>query len=196
MFVCVPNERRLCVMWRWKCFFRLGSVEDCFMSLVVIAHSWRTSPRAHRHALITSLMTLCERIKLWSSSQISLLPSFCLSHHPLPVTPLTLPLHWPASSPHWFLNVFVMCNWCCTALFQLSAVHHVWHHIYIYIWPWSTKPVTSNTAIFVAIANKTLYCIDFSIMSKIIMILCKDHVPWRYFVNVLLQIYKYLIFDY
>ncbi len=67
---------------------------------------------------------------------------------------------------------------------------------YIYIWPWSTKPVTSNTAIFVAIANKTLYCIDFSIMSKIIMILYKDHVPWRYFVNVLLQIYKYLIFDY
>ncbi len=195
MFVCVPNERRLFVMWRWKCFFRLGSVEDYFMSLVVIAHSWRTSPRAHRHALITSLMTLCERIKLWSSSQISLLPSFCLSHHPLPVTPLTLPLHWPASFPHWFLNVFCDVQLMLHRSLPIECSAPCLTS-YIYIWPWSTKPVTSNTAIFVEIANKTLYCIDFSIMSKIIMILCKDHVPWRYFVNVLLQIYKYLIFDY
>ncbi len=66
---------------------------------------------------------------------------------------------------------------------------------YIYIWPWTTKPVLSRWGIFVAIANNTLYntlthiwvkIIDFSFMPKIIRILSKDHVPWRYLVNFLL----------
>ncbi len=35
--------------------------------------------------------------------------------------------------------------------------------------------------------------IDFSFMSKIIRTLSKDYVPWRYFVNFLLQIYQNFI---
>ncbi len=37
--------------------------------------------------------------------------------------------------------------------------------------------------------------IDFSFLKKIIRILSKDHVPWRYLVNCLLQIYQNLIFN-
>ncbi len=37
--------------------------------------------------------------------------------------------------------------------------------------------------------------IDFSFMTKIIRILSKDHVQWRYFVHFLPQIYQNLIFD-
>ncbi len=55
--------------------------------------------------------------------------------------------------------------------------------------PWHmTKAVISNTGIFVAIANQHIVwvkIIDFSFMPKIIRILSKDHVPWRYFVNFL-----------
>ncbi len=48
-------------------------------------------------------------------------------------------------------------------------------------------------------SQKCVVCvkiIDFSFMPKIIRILSKDHVPWRYLVHFLLYIYHNLIFDY
>ncbi len=49
------------------------------------------------------------------------------------------------------------------------------------MWLWTTKAVISNTGIFVAIANNTLYGSKLYIfMPQIIRILSKDHVPWRY----------------
>ncbi len=59
------------------------------------------------------------------------------------------------------------------------------------MWPWTTKPVFGYTIVWVKI-------IDFSFMPKIIRILIKDHVSWRYFVNFLsfstlrLQIFQYI----
>ncbi len=66
------------------------------------------------------------------------------------------------------------------------------HSISIHIWPWSTKAVISNMYIC---SNSQKYIvwvkmIDFSFMPKIIRILIKDHVPWRYFVNFLPYIYQ------
>ncbi len=60
----------------------------------------------------------------------------------------------------------------------------VWEHLC----PCSTKAVISNTGIFVAIDNNTLYgskLYIFILCQKIIRILSKNHVPWRYFVNFL-----------
>ncbi len=57
-----------------------------------------------------------------------------------------------------------------------------------HMWPWSTKAVISSTDIFVAIANNALHgskLYIFYFMPKIIRILIKDHVPWRYLVNFL-----------
>ncbi len=57
----------------------------------------------------------------------------------------------------------------------------------IYMWPWNTKPVLSRWSIFVAIAKNTLYGSKLWIfMAKNFRTLSEDHVPWRYFVNVLL----------
>ncbi len=50
-----------------------------------------------------------------------------------------------------------------------------------YMWPLSTKSVISITDIFVAIAIVWVYN---TFMPKMIRILSKDHVPWRYFVNI------------
>ncbi len=61
------------------------------------------------------------------------------------------------------------------------------------MWPWTTKTVLSRWGIFVAIVKNTLYgskFLDFSFMPKIIRILGKDDVSWRYFVNLLLLIYQ------
>ncbi len=55
-----------------------------------------------------------------------------------------------------------------------------------HLWPWTTKPVLSRWGIFVPIAKNTLYGSKLLIMQKIIRVLSKDHVPWRYFVNFLL----------
>ncbi len=38
-----------------------------------------------------------------------------------------------------------------------NTLHFIYIYIYIYMWPWTTKPVISNTGIFVAVANNTLY---------------------------------------
>ncbi len=50
---------------------------------------------------------------------------------------------------------------------------------------------TSHKSLGYICSNSQQYIIlvkinDFSFMTKIIMILSKDHVPWRYFVNVIL----------
>jgi len=59
------------------------------------------------------------------------------------------------------------------------------------MWPWTTKPVISgyicsNSQQYIA----WIKIIDFSFMPKIIRILSKDHVPWRYFVNFTVNISK------
>ncbi len=54
----------------------------------------------------------------------------------------------------------------------------------MHMWPWTTKPVISSTGKFVAIANNTFYgskLLIFLLWQKIIRILSRDHVPWRYF---------------
>ncbi len=83
---------------------------------------------------------------------------------------------YPHPSIHIYFHAFIYL-----------AVHP---SIHIYIWPWTTKPVVqgpvksrgyicSNSQKYI-VWVKIIY---FSFMPKIIRILSKDHVPWRYFVN-------------
>ncbi len=73
----------------------------------------------------------------------------------------------------------------------------IYTYISIYFFLYVTldhKTSLNSTIILVAIAKNTLFgskIIDFSIMPKVIRMLSKDHVPWRYFVN--FQLYcKYI----
>ncbi len=74
-----------------------------------------------------------------------------------------------------------LCMQCCTELlFSISSLKFVLH-----LWPWTTKPVKSYKYIC---SNSQKYIvwlkiIDFSFIPKVIRILSKDHVPWRYFVH-------------
>ncbi len=50
------------------------------------------------------------------------------------------------------------------------------------MWPWSTKPVISSNSQQYIVWVKIIH---YSFMPKIIRILSKDHVPWRYLANFL-----------
>ncbi len=100
---------------------------------------------------------------------------------------------WPALAHTWhlfsvFIRLFSINVW---PLWRCEEFWDALPSSVIKMWPWTTKPVISSTGIFVAIVNFDPYIvwvkiIDFSFMPKIIRILSKDHVPWRYFVNFLL----------
>ncbi len=93
----------------------------------------------------------------------------------------------------------------CVMIFTVGSLY-----IYIYSFIRRCYPEwLTNVTLEHKISFKSLGCItsksqqyivwvkmiDFSFMTKMIRILSKDHVPWRYLVNCLLQIYQNLIFD-
>ncbi len=100
---------------------------------------------------------------------------------------------FPSISPSTFISIHPAIMYIPIHPFIYISMHSfIWPsiHLYIYIWPWTTKPVVqgpvksrgyicSNSQKYI-VWVKIIY---FSFMPKIIRILSKDHVPWRYFVN-------------
>ncbi len=74
-------------------------------------------------------------------------------------------------------SCFVFSYLCCAFLWHKSLTNCCIPYV-------TLEHKTSRWFIFVAIAKNTLYLcvkiIDFSFMPKIVRIISKDHVPWRY----------------
>ncbi len=62
----------------------------------------------------------------------------------------------------------------------------LWCELYYHLWAWSTKPVLSRWGYICSNSQQYILwvkIIHFSFMPKIIRILSKDYVQWRYLVN-------------
>ncbi len=83
----------------------------------------------------------------------------------------------------------------------MDELHSVFRSFQSVLWSlWETWPWSSHKSLEYIYSNSQQYIvwvkmIDCSFMPKIIWILSKDHVPWRYFVNFLQLIYQNITFD-
>ncbi len=78
-----------------------------------------------------------------------------------------------------FWNQYLKKTWIC----KIGGITCMHITCSFYMWPWTTKPVLSRCIFSNSQYIVWVKIIDFPFMPKIIRTLSKDHVPWRYFVN-------------